>query len=142
MTGAFCDGPLREYVSGAGIAARYTAATGAEVAEAREVVRRAASGDGAAREVLITAGRALGTALAWTVSLLDPEAVVMGGGLGTSGGLLDEPARSTFAVRSPRPDPPPIRYAQLGPGSGLLGAALTRKPAGSAARHQRWTEGG
>ena len=115
---------LEEYASGAGIAARYAAATGSEVTGAREVVRRAARGDGTAGELLTTAGRALGTALAWTVSLLDPEAIVMGGGLGTSGGLLHEAARGTFALRSPRPGPPPIRYAQLGHGSGLLGAAL------------------
>lgn len=115
---------LEEFASGAGLVARYAAATGSEVTGAREVVQRTARGDGTARELLTTAGRALGTALAWTVSLLDPEAIVMGGGLGTSGGLLHEATRATFALRSPRPDPPPIRYAELGPASGLLGAAL------------------
>ncbi|MFF5275207.1 ROK family protein [Streptomyces sp. NPDC000133] len=115
---------LEEYVSGAGIAARYAAATGADVTEARQVVLRAAAGDGAAAALLTTAGRALGAALGWAVSLLDPEAIVIGGGLGTAGGLLHEAAWDTYAERSPRPGRPPMRYAELGERSGLLGAAL------------------
>ncbi|MGH3324413.1 MAG: ROK family protein, partial [Streptomyces sp.] len=97
---------LEEYASGAGIAARYAEATGSDITETREVVRRAASGDGSATELLTTAGRALGTALVWTVELLDPEAIIIGGGLGTSGGLLHEVLRDTYAARSPRPAPP------------------------------------
>lgn len=115
---------LEAYASGAGVAARYAAATGAEVTEAREVVRRAAAGEETAVETVVTAGRALGTALAWAVSLLDPERVVVGGGLGTSGGLLHEALCETYAQRAVRPGPPPVRAAELGPESGLLGAAL------------------
>lgn len=121
-------GTLEEYASGAGIAARYTRATGTTVTETRDVVRRAADGDGVALRLLAGAGRALGTALGWVVSLLDPEAVVVGGGLGVSGGLLHEGLRSAYAVACRRPSPPPVRYAELGQESGLLGAALAVRP--------------
>ncbi|MCM2577133.1 ROK family protein [Streptomyces meridianus] len=117
-------GTLEEYSSGAGIAARYTQGTGIKVSETRDVVRRATDGDPTALRLLTGAGRALGTALGWTVSLLDPEAVVVGGGLGVSGGLLHEELRSAYAAACLRPSPPPVRYAQLGQRSGLLGAAL------------------
>ncbi|MFF1399659.1 ROK family protein [Streptomyces sp. NPDC058287] len=116
---------LEDYVSGAAVAARYAAATGADVTEAREVATRAAAGDRTAAALLTTAGRALGTALAWTVSLLDPEAIVIGGGLGTAGGLLHDAAQEAYAEASPRPGRPPLRCAELGNRSGLVGAALT-----------------
>ncbi|MET7632852.1 hypothetical protein OG830_38100 [Streptomyces sp. NBC_00121] len=38
--------------------------------------------------------------------------------------LLHEAAWDTYAERSARPGRPPIRYAELGERSGLLGAAL------------------
>ena len=115
---------LEEYASGAGIAARYTHATGTPVTETRDVVRRAANGDATALRLLAGAGRALGTALGWVVSLLDPEAVVVGGGLGVSGGLLHEELGSAYTTACRRPSAPPVRYAELGHESGLLGAAL------------------
>jgi glucokinase len=115
---------LEEYASGAGIATRYAAATGTAVTESREAVARAAVGDRTAVELLTSAGRALGTALGWAVALLDPEAVVLGGGLGLAGGLLDEALREAYAARTPRPARPPIHPAGLGARSGLLGAAL------------------
>ncbi|MGH3309250.1 MAG: ROK family protein [Streptomyces sp.] len=118
---------LEEYAAGAGIAARYTKVTGVEVTEARDVVRRAEAGDGTATELLSAAGRALGTSLAWTVALLDPEAVVLGGGLGTSSprmdGVLHDALRKSYTARCARPGPPPVHPAGLGAASGLLGAA-------------------
>lgn len=127
---AFSAGPyghpptLEEYASGAGIAARYARATAEEVTETREVVRRAAAGDRTAERLLVEAGRALGTALSWAVALLDPEAVVVGGGLGVSEGLLHDALRSAYAAAARRPWPPPLRRAGMGGASGLLGAAL------------------
>ncbi|MFB6671921.1 ROK family protein [Streptomyces sp. NPDC056390] len=115
---------LEGYASGSGIAARYSALTGSEVTGARAVVARAQAGDAAASDVLGTAGGALGTALAWAVALLDPAAIVVGGGLGTVGGLLDESMRTAYAAHAPRRSRPPVRRAELGPLSGLTGAAL------------------
>ncbi|MFE7016805.1 ROK family protein [Streptomyces sp. NPDC057651] len=115
---------LEGYASGSGIAARYSAVTGSAVTGARAVVTRAEAGDAAAFDVLSTAGDALGTALAWAVALLDPAAIVVGGGLGTAGGLLDESMRTAYATHARRRGRPPVRRAELGARSGLVGAAL------------------
>ncbi|MFD5122603.1 ROK family protein [Streptomyces sp. NPDC058385] len=115
---------LEDYASGSGVAARYSAVTGSAVTDARAVVTRAETGDAAAFDVLSTAGEALGTALAWAVALLDPAAIVVGGGLGTAGGLLDESMRTAYAAHARRPGRPPVRRAELGARSGLVGAAL------------------
>ncbi|WP_255955393.1 ROK family protein [Streptomyces odontomachi] len=114
---------LEAYASGAGLAARYTHATGEAVTGARDVVRRAAAGDGTAAALLRTAGLALGTALAWVVALLDPEAVVIGGGLGTADGVLHDALREACTAGCRRRCPPPLHRAGLGAASGLLGAA-------------------
>ncbi|MFE6805498.1 ROK family protein [Streptomyces sp. NPDC057681] len=129
---------LEGYASGSGIAARYSALTGSEVTGARAVVARAQAGDAAASDVLGTAGGALGTALAWAVALLDPAAIVVGGGLGTAGGLLDESMRTAYAAHAPRRSRPPVRRAELGPLSGLTGAALAawEHPAGARETHR------
>ncbi|MFB8266973.1 ROK family protein [Streptomyces sp. NPDC055955] len=115
---------LEAYASGAGIAARYSAVTGSAVTGARAVVARAQAGDAAAFDVLSTAGGALGTALAWAVALLDPAAIVVGGGLGAAGGLFDESIRTAYAAHAGRRGRPPVRRAELGARSGLVGAAL------------------
>ncbi|MDR1852122.1 MAG: ROK family protein [Propionibacteriaceae bacterium] len=73
-------------------------------------------------EILLSAGCALGSALAQVVHLLDPGLIVLGGGLGTSG-LLLEPIRSSLVAAAHR-GAPPLVPAQLGADSGLLGAAL------------------
>jgi glucokinase len=115
---------LEEYASGAGIAARYAEASGDEVTETREVVRRAEAGDGTAADLLRTAGRALGTVLAWSVSLLDPEVVVLGGGLGSADGALHAALREAYTACCPRPASPAVLPAELGPAAGMLGAAF------------------
>lgn len=74
-------GALEETASGTALALLYGAARGEEVTAA------AAQGDPEAIEVVRSAGTALGRKAADIVNLLDPEAVVVGGGLGSAGGL-------------------------------------------------------
>lgn len=69
---------------------------------------------------------ALAAALASSVNLLDVEAVVIGGGLGSR---LGEPYAARIAERMQphlfRPDaPPPVRVAALGDLAGAIGASL------------------
>ncbi|MFD3477821.1 ROK family protein [Streptomyces sp. NPDC058695] len=116
---------LEGYASGSGIAARYSAVTGSAATGARAVVARAEAGDAVACDVLSTAGGALGTALAWAVALLDPAAIVVGGGLGSVGGLLDDSMRTAYAEHARHRGRPPVRRAELGALSGLVGAGLT-----------------
>lgn len=83
--------------------------------------------DAAARAAVSRAGRALGLGLAIVINLLDPEAVVVGGGLGSvPGPLWDQTLQSVEkhvyweAARAT-----PLIQAELGPRSGAVGAALS-----------------
>ncbi|WTW95687.1 ROK family protein [Streptomycetaceae bacterium NBC_01309] len=118
-------GNLERFTSGRGIGDRYTAATGRSCPGAREVTALAAEGDGVALDVLSSAGRALATVLAATVRLLDPSAIVLGGGLGTTEGPLRAALTETYEkLTAVRPAAPALLSAQLGPRAGLIGAAL------------------
>jgi glucokinase len=82
--------------------------------------------DELALELMEEAVQAIGTAAASAVNLLDPEAVVIGGGMGVRFG---EPMTERIrAAMLPHlfldDDPPAIMLAQLGDFGGALGAAL------------------
>ena len=93
--------------------------------DAREVVKLARRGDARAREVIREAGRNLGLALANVVDVLNPEMIVVGGGVAAAGNLLLDPARATLkqwaqplAATQVR-----VRRSRLGSNAGLLGIA-------------------
>jgi glucokinase len=117
------DGNLEDFASGLGVGARYTALTGVP-AGGREVAVRAADGDALAQQVLESAARAVAYALRDCTALLDPDAIVLGGGIGSGGGLLPHAVIDVFATLATRPAPPPVAVAQLGPRAGLVGAGL------------------
>ena len=50
-------------------------------------------GDPVARDAIATVGRALGVGLATLVNVLNPEVIVIGGGVIAAGEMLLEPAR-------------------------------------------------
>jgi len=119
---------LERYASGDGIRERYRAMTGRGAAGAAEIFRLARNGDLAATEIIASAGRALGEGLATLVWLLDPGAVVIGGGVSSAGGLWQESLESTYAARlTSRPAPPPLLWAELGSDSGIIGAAMAHR---------------
>jgi glucokinase-like ROK family protein len=61
-----------------------------------EAIAAAASdGDATAREVLADAGRQLGTAASWLINLLNPEVLVVAGGVAEAGEELLGPLRDT-----------------------------------------------
>jgi glucokinase len=94
--------------------------TGAHVTEA------ARRGDHDALEILATVGRRLGEGIAGLVNVLDPQIVVVGGGVIRAGELLLEPAREAFRNtvegHDHRPEVP-IVAATLGNDAGAVGAA-------------------
>lgn len=100
-------------------------AAGAE-ASGRHVSEAAREGDSAARAIFAAVGRRLGEGIAGLVNVLDPEVVIVGGGVAEEGAVLMDPARSAFldAVEAPehRPDVP-ILAATLGNDAGAIGAA-------------------
>jgi glucokinase len=87
----------------------------------------AQAGDRFAIELLARCGFWLGVGLASLVNALDPEIVVVGGGVIQAGELLLEPARMAMVDRlvgvGHRPVPGVVS-AQLGDDAGLVGAAL------------------
>ncbi len=62
----------------------------------RELIHLARQGDPAARKVIAQTGEYLGLALANLVSILNPEMIVLGGGVAAAGNLLLAPARDTM----------------------------------------------
>lgn len=89
------------------------------------VTELAHDGDPAAREVLAGAGTALGVAIASLLNILNPEVVVIGGGVIAAGDLLLEPAREEVARRvlAPARDSARIVAAHFGVEAGMIGAA-------------------
>jgi glucokinase len=117
---------LEEFASGPALATRYQALTGKPTARAEEVMEAANMGNAEARTVVESAGQALGVSLGWLVNVLDPEAIVAGGGLGSAGGLYWESlvASTRKHVWAEASRSLPIITAQLGAEAGLIGAAL------------------
>ena len=117
---------LEEIGSGPGLVRQYNQRVQSNMAScAEDVLARATERETAALEVVRQGGRALGNSVGFLVNILDPEAVVVGGGLGLAGGLYwsafetatrehiwSDAARDLLILR-----------AALGSDSGLIGAA-------------------
>lgn len=99
------------------------------------VAALAADGDPAALDLVTRAGRLLGTGITSLVNLLNPEVVVVGGGVLGAGELLLGPARAEVAARALPPSRDVVRVVPtaFGVDSGMLGAALLARDALAAA---------
>jgi len=119
-------GCLEAVASGPSIARAYAEQAGRTDSDvtAEDVFRRAANGDVTARDVLDRAIHALGLGLANAINLLDPELVLIGGGVSRAGDALFVPLREAVdAVCAPAPAGAiPIVPAVLGDAVGVLGA--------------------
>lgn len=73
-------GCIETYLSGPGMAADHARHTGV-VLDARTIVARAAAGDGAALATRQRYGERLARALAGIINVLDPDVIVLGGGV-------------------------------------------------------------
>jgi glucokinase len=91
----------------------------------RTLAEAAAAGNRAAREVWNETGTILGDLLVGLVNVLDPERVIVGGGVGGAGELLLAPARDRLATASlvGREGGVTVAAAALGAQAGLLGSA-------------------
>jgi glucokinase len=91
-----------------------------------DVTRAAAEGDPAAVELLADLGTWIGEGLASVAAILDPELIVLGGGVSEAGGLLIDPALAAFRRQlTGRGHRPEARFAlaSLGNDAGMIGAA-------------------
>ncbi|HEY7151053.1 MAG TPA: ROK family protein [Solirubrobacterales bacterium] len=95
-----------------------------EALDGRLVTDAALAGDETARDVLALAGRRIGVALSSIANALDPEVLVIGGGVIRAGELLVGPARSELRARALAPmNEARVAAAELGPEAGMIGAA-------------------
>ncbi len=116
------SGWLERHASGRALDA---AARSIGLANGTALVDAARRHDAAARAALEPSTRALGTALAGAVALLDPEAIILAGGVAASLDVL-----APLIVEPLRRNLPPhlrsiaLRPGQFGPRAGLVGAAF------------------
>jgi fructokinase len=115
-------GCVETFLSGPGLAADYRRASGHAV-EAAEVVERASGGDGDAAGAVLRYEDRLTRALSSVINVLDPDVVVLGGGMSNLAGLYEAiPRRWGAYVFSDRVDTRLAR-ARHGDSSGVRGAA-------------------
>jgi len=90
----------------------------------RDLMRAAEQGEAACRDIVERAAGNLGLALANAVSLLDPDVVVLGGGVSEAGEVWWRPLREEFANQVAPQAAEQIRLlpAALGYRAGVLGA--------------------
>lgn len=123
--GGICPGLLEDVAAGPALVERYNRHSHTRTSLGEDVVSAAESGDVRAREIVISAGASLGQSVGWLVNVLDPESVVIGGGLGLAGGLywssLVNSARGNIWADESRNLP--IIPAALGNDAGIIGAA-------------------
>jgi glucokinase len=96
-------------------------------ATTHELVAAFKSGDEFAREVWLRSIRALACAIGSLVNVIDPEVVIIGGGIAQANDALFAPLSSELAKVEWRPGghAVQIRPAQLGEWAGAIGAAKT-----------------
>lgn len=116
------EGCIEAWCSGPGLRADHHRTTG-ETLDAAAIAARADSGDPAAQATLERHLRRLALALAGVVNLLDPDAIVLGGGLSNLDHLYDRlPGAMRPEVFSDVFETPILKH-QLGDSAGVIGAA-------------------
>ena len=121
-------GCIETFVSGPGMQADHASRTGHQ-AVPRQIVAAATSGDAPAEETLCRHENRLARALAAVVNLLDPDVIVLGGGLSNIGRLYENIPRLwtpyIFACGGPQREIVRTRLvpARHGDSSGVRGAA-------------------
>ena len=117
-------GCTETYASGAALSRRYAAASGISDVPAKDVISRAADCDPVAQGIFSDAITALGRALVNYVLLMDPEVILIGGGMGASGAALLQPlSREVQAGLAWRPAPT-ITNGRFAGDAGRRGAGL------------------
>jgi fructokinase len=116
------SGCIETFLSGPGLARDYRQRTGVEL-EAAEIAARAARGEDAAEAALARYEDRMARALAPVLNLLDPDVVVLGGGMSGVARLYESVPRLwqawAFSDRITTPLRPPLH----GDASGVRGAA-------------------
>ena len=127
---AFASGPsivamAEEYIKG-GKSTKYREMSGCESLSPFLVAEAAKSGDPVAKRIFAITGEYIGIGLASVVNLLNPERIIVGGGVADAGDLLLEPLKTTLKSRAMQIAGSAVEVvpAQLGNTAGVIGASL------------------
>jgi predicted NBD/HSP70 family sugar kinase len=104
------SGPLEATASAAAVVAA-ARQRGARLRTARSVFEAAAAGDGPAREIVAAEAAVVAHALASIVVVVDPELIVLGGGIGRAPGFAEEVSSQLARISPVVPD---VRPTALG----------------------------
>jgi glucokinase len=90
-----------------------------------DLAQLAAGGDTVTAEIFAEAGRRLGQAIGNIVNLLDPDRIIVGGGVAQAGDLILKPCRETVPglILAEEAKNVPVVAADLGPLAAAVGAA-------------------
>lgn len=126
---AFASGPAivamaEEYIKG-GKSTKYRELANPEITP-YIVAEAAKQGDTVAKRIYEIIGEYIGIGLSSVVNLLNPERIVIGGGVADAGPLLCDPIKRTIAERAMpiQADSVQIVPAELGNSAGVIGASL------------------
>lgn len=114
---------IEQYLSGGALARDYEE-TSRRVVQAREIPALLAAGDAAAEEVMARYEDRLGRALSAVVCLLDPDVIVLGGGVSNIERLYVNVPPLVVKYTFSDPTTTPVVKARHGDSGGVLGAAL------------------
>lgn len=127
-------GCVEQYASGPAIAEHYRQLRGlAAIPSGQEVVAAMNAGDPLAHLAVQEAGRWLGLALASLVNAMEPDVIVIGGGVAAAGEPFFSAIRASLAQHAlPSARSTSVIPAALGPHAGVIGAGvLARQELGS-----------
>jgi len=127
---AYASGPsivkmAKDYIAGGKSTKFKEIAAGNEITPYM-VYEAAKQGDAVAKQIFNIVGEYLGVALVSVVNLLNPEKIIVGGGVGQAGDLLLNPVREAIQRRCIPTSAAAVEVvmAQLGESAGVVGASL------------------
>lgn len=116
---------LEEISAGPALLSRFNAIHG-NATSSEEVVRNASTGHPIAAQIVRSAAEALGTQIGMLINVIDPAAVILGGGVGVSEGPYQKQLTGSIRrhIWSERQRDLPIMRAQTGADAGWIGSAI------------------
>ena len=97
---------------------------GVSALDAAAVAAAARAGDAVSQRIFAHVGEYLGIGISYLVNILDPQMIVLGGGVMDAGDLLLEGTRESMARHSLRGARIPVVQSALGDDAGLIGAVF------------------
>lgn len=124
-TSPYKDGIIEDYVSGTAISKNYKLLTGEDL-PAIEIAELARKENQAALQVWKNFSTDLAFALSWSVNMMDPNVIILGGSLAKSADLYLDKVDRLFRkhICLPLVDIVSLKLASLGDDAGVIGAAI------------------